>query len=228
MSKIVLTEEQKSIVEDSGSPLRVLAGPGTGKTLCIIEKVVRLINEQKVSPKTISVITFTKATAAELRDRLERAGIKPDLLPHANTLHGFAMSILKSHQGRTHLKPNFQPVHAIMQRIIVKDTTEDLKHIGVKLGRAEPKSYMHACQQKKSKAGIPCHLSESAHKEKIFEQFTQAYHENLRFYNAIDWADILALVIELMENHGDIRKEVHAKTSHLLVDDDLPPENCTA
>ncbi len=73
MHKAELTEEQKKIVEHFGAPLRVLAGPGTGKTFCIIERIKSLINERHLKPNTICAMTFTNATEGELRSRLERS-----------------------------------------------------------------------------------------------------------------------------------------------------------
>ena len=74
MGKFQLTAEQKKIVEHFGSPLRVLAGPGTGKTLCIVERVKRLVFDAKIPFNQICAITFTKAAAGELRSRLEKGG----------------------------------------------------------------------------------------------------------------------------------------------------------
>ena len=110
MSKIILTKEQEKIVNHMGTPMRVLAGPGTGKTFCIIEKIKNLINENKVSHKNICVITFTNAASNQIRERLESSGINPDKFPYVNTIHGLAMSILKNHLKRANLKAGFKPI----------------------------------------------------------------------------------------------------------------------
>lgn len=225
MLKIELTEEQKEIVQHFGSPLRVLAGPGTGKTLCIIERIKVLINERKLKSETICAITFTNATAGELRVRLERAGIKSDALPYVNTLHGFAMGVLKNHLQRAGLKAGFKPVYGVIQRILIQDVVEDLKHKNVKLTHNDIRDYVCAHLQEKSKAGIPSHLSSDPAKIKALREFSKHYHENLGFYNAIDWADVLHKAIDLIDSYGDIKTEVHSKTQHLLVDEyqDLSP-----
>lgn len=225
MSSFALTEEQQKIVDHFGAPLRVLAGPGTGKTLCIIERIKALVNQQKIQPNTICAITFTNAAAGELRSRLEKAGIKSDALPYVNTLHGFAMGILKNHSQRAGLKAGFKPVYGVIQRILTEDVVEDLRHKGVNLTRNDVRDYICAHLQEKSKAGVPSHLSNDPAKTKALGEFSKHYHANLEFYNAVDWADVLHKTIDLIDSYGDVETEIHSKTKYLLVDEyqDLSP-----
>ncbi|HMN13581.1 MAG TPA: UvrD-helicase domain-containing protein [Bellilinea sp.] len=65
-----LTEEQKHAASITGRHVRLLAGPGTGKTTCITSRVVYLISEKNVKPENIIVLTFTRAAASELRERI--------------------------------------------------------------------------------------------------------------------------------------------------------------
>ncbi|MBQ7840145.1 MAG: ATP-dependent helicase [Lachnospiraceae bacterium] len=61
-------QQQKAIVWNTG-PALILAGPGSGKTFTIVERVRYLIEEQQIDPSQILVITFTKAAAQQMRDR---------------------------------------------------------------------------------------------------------------------------------------------------------------
>lgn len=61
-------QQQEAIVWDRG-PALVLAGPGSGKTFTIVERVRYLIEVRKADPSRILVITFTKAAACQMRDR---------------------------------------------------------------------------------------------------------------------------------------------------------------
>lgn len=66
-----LDPEQQSVVDHRGGPLLVLAGPGTGKTTTLIEAVLaRTRGERALTADQILVLTFSRAAAAELRDRL--------------------------------------------------------------------------------------------------------------------------------------------------------------
>ena len=63
-------QAQKRAVLHREGPCLVLAGPGSGKTLTIVNRIRRLIEECKVRPEEILVITFTKYAAAEMKARL--------------------------------------------------------------------------------------------------------------------------------------------------------------
>ena len=65
-----LNEAQKDAVLHKDGPCLVLAGPGSGKTLTIVNRVKYLIEGYKVRPEEILVVTFTRFAAAEMRSRL--------------------------------------------------------------------------------------------------------------------------------------------------------------
>ena len=58
-----ISEAQTRAVTHGDGPAMVLAGPGSGKTLVITERVKYLIENLQVNPRNILVITFTKAAA---------------------------------------------------------------------------------------------------------------------------------------------------------------------
>ena len=51
-------------------PLLLLAGPGTGKTYRLGKRIKYLIEEKRASPDEITVITFTSASAKNMRDKI--------------------------------------------------------------------------------------------------------------------------------------------------------------
>ena len=71
-NKIILNDDQNDAVTYyGGKPLVIDAGPGSGKTKVIIERVVYLIKERNQHPSTILVITFTRKATEELRERFK-------------------------------------------------------------------------------------------------------------------------------------------------------------
>jgi len=69
------TETRKEAVKYNKGPLLIIAGPGTGKTRVLIEKVAYLIKKEKTDPESILVITFTEKAAKELKNRLTKLGL---------------------------------------------------------------------------------------------------------------------------------------------------------
>lgn len=101
----MLNENQQKVVEYNGNkPLLVEAGPGSGKTRVIIERVKFLINELKVNPSSLLVITFTKKAANELKDRLSE-DIPKNIINEMqiSTIHSFCLDFLKKRGNVTNL-----------------------------------------------------------------------------------------------------------------------------
>lgn len=91
-----LNDAQRQGVVHEGSPLIVLAGPGTGKTRLITHRVAHLILERGADPSTIVAATFTNKAADELRERLAAlVGPSNAEAVHAGTFHSFGLRLLR-------------------------------------------------------------------------------------------------------------------------------------
>lgn len=218
MKKFSLTPEQQKIVEFTGAPLRVVAGPGTGKTSCLIERVRFLIDKRKIKYQEICAITFTKSTSGELRERLMKSGIKSDEIPYVNTLHGLAMRILKKHQQRAGLVIGFKLASNIFTKVLIKDVVQDLRQRNILLSPSDLKIIKNGYFQNRAESTLPKIISDSQIRRSL-EAFKKSFREHLEFYNAIDWVDILEKSIELIDSYPDIKVELHKMTQHLLVDE---------
>ena len=78
------------LIESDSRVLRVIAGPGSGKTTCLKRRIRRLIQQKRIDPKKIFAGTFTRAIARELQDALD-SEIK------ASTLHSLAYELLRKY-----------------------------------------------------------------------------------------------------------------------------------
>ena len=90
-----LNEAQKQAVSHFGGPMLVLAGPGSGKTRVITERIHHLISEYGVAPNEILVITFTKAAAMEMGQRYKRLYSNDPSGVRFGTFHAIFFMILK-------------------------------------------------------------------------------------------------------------------------------------
>src|SRR2546430_1773339 len=123
---IKLTPEQQAVVQHRGAPLRVVAGPGTGKTSCIAARIGDLLIVDKVDPRRILAVTFTRAAAGETRLKLEKHGIRPDQLPDVRTLHSKAVALLRRHSGRLGVTATVRPLSGMEEKLVIKDVAADL------------------------------------------------------------------------------------------------------
>ena len=87
-----LNREQKEAVEHSGSPLLVAAGPGSGKTTVIVERIKHLL-DNGFKPSEILCLTFTNRGAAIMKERLEKVRDVSEM--QISTYHSFCHEILQ-------------------------------------------------------------------------------------------------------------------------------------
>ncbi len=121
-----LTGAPRRIVETDRSPLRVRAGPGTGKTHCLIRRVARLLHGRS-RPERLLVCTFTRTAAADLEKELDALGIRGVRNGRAGTLHSFCFGLLSRADvlGLTGRVP--RPLLKFEERFLL----EDLKTAGL-------------------------------------------------------------------------------------------------
>ena len=81
-------ENARSLIQSDSQIIRVIAGPGTGKTTCLKRRIQRLIQQDRINPTTIFVGTFTRTIANELEDELGTE-------IHVSTLHSHAYGLLR-------------------------------------------------------------------------------------------------------------------------------------
>ena len=89
---------QKDVIEYGKGTLLVEAGPGSGKTTVIVERIKHLINNEGVKPESFLVITFTNKAADNLKYKLRKELSSEDVLKmQISTIHSFCLEYLKNH-----------------------------------------------------------------------------------------------------------------------------------
>lgn len=146
MSNPKWTEEQQAAIDLRGQ-LLVAAAAGSGKTAVLVERLIRRITDpyEKVDVNRFLVVTFTKAAANEMRERVgkaldealfkesdqtevERLLHQRALLYRASitTLHSFCMEILRQYFYQLDLDPAFRVADAAEADLLQQDTLEEL------------------------------------------------------------------------------------------------------
>ena len=83
-----------AIAQSNANPLRVMAGPGTGKSFAMQRRIARLLEVEKVNPGRILAVTFTRNAAANLVEDLHSLGIPGCKKIRSGTLHSFCFGLL--------------------------------------------------------------------------------------------------------------------------------------
>ncbi len=91
-----LNAQQRQAVEHGEGPLLVMAGPGSGKTRVIVERILYLLERSSgLAPENILALTYTEKAAAEMGARVRRELVSSEKAPRVSTFHSFCLSVLK-------------------------------------------------------------------------------------------------------------------------------------
>ena len=142
MGEVKWTKEQALAINEKGENILVAAGAGSGKTAVLIERIMNKILNEKIDIDKILVVTFTKAAASEMRERLLKSLYKeieknPDdsylqrqtmLLSKANicTIDSFCLDVVKNNFFETGISPNFKIADSTEIQILKLETLEEL------------------------------------------------------------------------------------------------------
>lgn len=133
-----LSDEQSRYASHDARHLRLVAGPGTGKTRVMTRRIAYLIEERRVEPSRILALTFSRAAARELRDRLEDLlGTETGDLPAVYTLHAFALRQLLRNRGAPNLPRPIQIADDYDERWVIEEEIKRITGLRVRDVRAE-------------------------------------------------------------------------------------------
>lgn len=114
----------RRIAEVDHSPLRVLAGPGTGKTFALMRRVARLL-QNGAFPRRILICTFTRTAAGDLRKKLRALGVEGVDAVRAGTLHAFCFGLLSKADVLSLIGRVPRPLLQFEERFLLEDLQDD-------------------------------------------------------------------------------------------------------
>ena len=115
-----LDEYQQSAVKNENSQLLIVAGPGSGKTTVLTQRIAHLIKDKSIQPENCLAITFTRRASQEMRERLNKILENKASLLNIHTFHSLCFSILKENYERAGLNEDFT-VMSEQEKALCKD-----------------------------------------------------------------------------------------------------------
>jgi DNA helicase-2/ATP-dependent DNA helicase PcrA len=219
----LLNPAQLEAVTHRDGPLLVVAGAGSGKTRTLIYRVARLV-ESRVAPEAILLLTFTRRAAQEMLRRAEQLVGERSRAVAGGTFHSFANSMLRRHGATIGLQPNF----TILDRSDMEDVINLLRTrmgLASKERRFPKKGTMaEIISMARNKArSLEQELEEDFgylwdHRAEILKLASE-YDSYKRERGLLDYDDLLYRLVELMEQHPAMRRQISNTFRYIMVDE---------
>ena len=211
-----LNKYQKQAVCHFRGPLIVLAGAGSGKTRCLVHRVVYLIKEKRVDPNSIVLLTFTNKAAGEMKERVfDLLGSKVSL-GFAGTFHSFGAFLLRRLGPFRGRDKNFVIYDDQDSKALLSDIIKDLgweKKIKVSAASFYVNEVKRKLLDKDKRAEVIPNWA------KELEEIYQKYEKALKTNNAFDFGDLLAKTYLLLKTDTRALDWVWGVFKFFLVDE---------
>jgi len=212
-----LNPQQKKAVTAGNGPILVLAGPGSGKTRVLTQRVAYLIAQEGIRPYRILAVTFTNKAAREMQIRVEKL-----LGPQATegmllgTFHSTCARLLRREAEHLPLESNFVIFDADDQQGIVKAVIREL-NLNEKLYR--PASVHAAISNAKNELIGAEDYPITNYRDEVVKRIYGEYQKRLVASNAVDFDDLLVYTARLLEDNPAVREKYARRFEHVLVDE---------
>ena len=215
-----LNEVQKEAVLHDDGPLLVLAGAGTGKTGVLTTRLARILMENMALTGEILSVTFTNKAANEMKSRVGNLiGDMVTGLKWLGTFHSIGAQILRQYPEKVGLKNGFIILDTddqlrLLKQIIKEENIDDKKW--------SAKGLLSLIDKWKNKGLSPNQISSddgdyfANGKGKVLYK---KYQEQLKFFNAADFGDLILECIRLFNENPDILEGFQNRFKYMLVDE---------
>jgi DNA helicase-2/ATP-dependent DNA helicase PcrA len=214
MKATALDPAQQSAAAGTGSIQLVLAGPGAGKTTTLAGRFVHLVRHG-IDRRRILALTFTRKAADEMKSRIAAAVDLPSAADlSVATFHGFAFRQLRRNPQLAGLSERFplwdtpQQRHVFSSRRMWWNEEDDILDI-----------ISGAKERLLDAAGFAAEIDPSDEVLRRAVEFFRVYEGALREAGAIDFADMVPLMVRTMERNHAYAAAITGAYDHMLVDE---------
>jgi DNA helicase II / ATP-dependent DNA helicase PcrA len=226
-------EQLKAIATTEG-PVLIIAGPGSGKTFTLVERIVYLITQKSVSPENLLVVTFTDKAAQELTTRISNRLLKLGISFNLNemylgTFHSICLRWLEEHREFTRLKRNFMLMDQFDQQYFLYARLSEylaIPDIELVVGKPEQSSWdkssslLRWINTVSEEALDPETLCNAPDIEvRVLGECYSLYQKHLEDENALDFSTIQYEALKLLQQKPEILAELQTKLKYLMVDE---------
>lgn len=219
-----LNDRQKEAVLTTLGPISVLAGAGAGKTKVLTTRMYHLIREG-TAPNRILAVTFTNKAAREMRERVGKMlGVeyeRPSFeLPFVATFHGLGRELLQSYGAVMGIPRFFTIFDRDDSERAIK---EAFKAMDVDPKEVPPRAILARIGKAKGDGITSSEFSErfsrDSFRSTLVADAWKKYEETLKKEKALDFDDLIALPVRLLEKYPDVREAAQKRWDYIHIDE---------
>jgi len=217
-----LNPQQRRAVLHEGAPLLIVAGAGSGKTAVLTRRIAHLLAARDVGPGQILAITFTNKAAAEMRERVTQLIGPRAAAMWVSTFHSTCVRILRNQASLVPgLNSNFSIYDADDTRRLLLMIGRDM---GIDVKRYSPRLLATAISNLKNELTGPEQAvaalgPDSDEMAATVAEVYREYQRRLRTANAVDFDDLIAETVAVLQAHPQIAQYYRRRFRHVLVDE---------
>lgn len=212
-----LNPRQRQAVSAGAGPVLVLAGPGSGKTRVLTQRIAYLIAYDGVRPYQILAVTFTNKAAREMESRVDNLlGEYATQGMMLGTFHSTCARILRREADHLPVEANYVIFDADDQVRLVKSIIREF-NLNDKMYR--PTSVHGAISNAKNELIGADDYPTTTYRDEVVKRIYVEYQKRLIASNAVDFDDILVYTARLLEENPEVREKYAQRFRHVLVDE---------
>ncbi len=214
-----LNPMQQEAVYHTEGPVLILAGAGSGKTRVLTHRIAYLIEEKGVNPWNIMAITFTNKAAQEMRERVDQiVGFGSESI-WVSTFHSSCVRMLRRFIDRIGYENNFTIYDTDDQKTVIKEVC---KRLNIDTKMFKERSLMAAISSAKDELISPEAFKRDAGQDwslQTVARVYEAYQKQLAMNNALDFDDLIAKTVELLEASPEVLNYYQQRFRYIMVDE---------
>ena len=212
---IELNREQRRAVEYDGGALIIIAGPGTGKTRTLTQKIAYLIQKKRVSPQNILAVTFTNKASQEMRQRLEIIFGKSKIQPFIGTFHSLCFQLLSDFE-----KKSYTIIDEKDRDLLLLDAINRVERAGVQV-KIKPKILLEWIISAKQNILLPekwLGKTPSTNND-LFQTVYRSYQHLMEIQKFCDYEDLILKTVRVLETEHKTTVVYRSLFQYIFVDE---------